>query len=135
MRSSHFSTETISNYKNKVRRYYYLIRSRDVQVISSDCVFCCSWDAKKRMTPDEALRHEWLKTPPTAQTEVRRSPSSVNQAAYRVYRGSKPSKQEPGLDDSGTFLPPILWDQPQQHTPRVNWSHETIDCASPRARR
>ncbi|XP_075212246.1 dual-specificity tyrosine phosphorylation-regulated kinase 2 isoform X3 [Lycorma delicatula] len=80
---------------------------------------CLNWDAKKRMTPEEALRHEWLKssssTQQNQQSEIRRSPSTVSQqpapaaSLYGIYRGSKPSvKLDPNLDDSGTFLPPIL---------------------------
>lgn len=121
----------------------------------------CRWDAKKRLTPDDALRHEWLKSSSTSSIpqhpqDVRRSPSesSTGQrrgtlpssdsesqySMYRLYRGRKskysdgdiveqndiggttkvkvnvtPSARhtsagdtDPSLDDSGTFLPPIL---------------------------
>lgn len=83
---------------------------------------CLKWDSKKRMTPDEALHHEWLKSSSQSQpqvpapAEVQRSPSSASHqpAAYRVYKGakstsnSKPPVPDLNLDDSGTFLPPIL---------------------------
>ncbi|GLH10192.1 Dual specificity tyrosine-phosphorylation-regulated kinase 2 [Gryllus bimaculatus] len=39
---------------------------------------CLQWDAKKRMTPDEAMRHEWIQMSSTIQQqELRRSPSEV----------------------------------------------------------
>ncbi|XP_067001865.1 dual specificity tyrosine-phosphorylation-regulated kinase 4 isoform X2 [Anabrus simplex] len=145
---------------------------------------CLQWDAKKRMTPDEALRHEWLQSSSSSaavqQPELRRSPSEMassqqqqqrrvleaestaaaqqqqqQYSLYRLYRGKKcvskllePHQAEqgdscsasssnkpklngissassgsnrsgtaitdlvasldPNLDDSGTFLPPIL---------------------------
>jgi len=36
---------------------------------------CLQWDAKKRMTPEEALKHEWLAS--ASQPELRRSPSEA----------------------------------------------------------
>lgn len=124
---------------------------------------CLQWDPKKRMTPDEALRHEWLQSSTTVQMhqqELRRSPSETvavphqtrrvpvsepepapapsqqQYSLYRLYRGKKcvskilepervdsakpkpsigsrmtadlVSTLDPSLDDSGTFLPPIL---------------------------
>ncbi|KAL1123993.1 hypothetical protein AAG570_001763, partial [Ranatra chinensis] len=86
---------------------------------------CLCWDSKKRMTPEEALRHDWLKFSPSSvvgsSSEVRRSASAASQqqhSAFKIYRGVAPSatKQtvvtstttDHNLDDSGTFLPPIL---------------------------
>ncbi|KAL1457906.1 hypothetical protein WDU94_008086, partial [Cyamophila willieti] len=76
---------------------------------------CFCWDAKKRLTPDEALRHEWLKSSSSSSssnshhaTDLRKSPSAPHNNMYRLYRGSKPAPQELDLNDSGTFLPPIL---------------------------
>lgn len=73
---------------------------------------CLEWDAKKRLTPDDALHHEWLQSyAPTQQQELRRSPSEVTSSQqqqhqrvpeaessavaqqqyslYRLYRGKK----------------------------------------------
>uniref|UniRef100_A0A8D8UQ46 dual-specificity kinase n=1 Tax=Cacopsylla melanoneura TaxID=428564 RepID=A0A8D8UQ46_9HEMI len=76
---------------------------------------CFCWDSKKRLTPDEALRHEWLKSSSSSSssnshhtTDLRKSPSAPHNNMYRLYRGSKPAPQEHDLNDSGTFLPPIL---------------------------
>ncbi|KAK6632333.1 Dual specificity tyrosine-phosphorylation-regulated kinase 2 [Polyplax serrata] len=126
---------------------------------------CLQWDAKKRLNPEDALRHEWLKSSSfsssVSQTsqEVRRSPSesgtpsqrrgtltssvgSESQySAYRVHRARKwkygdgdmtdqtdlgatttvkvnvssstrhassTGESDHALDDSGSFLPPIL---------------------------
>ncbi|XP_026284517.2 dual specificity tyrosine-phosphorylation-regulated kinase 4 isoform X3 [Frankliniella occidentalis] len=60
---------------------------------------CLQWDSKKRMTPDEALRHEWLVSSssiaPTngshTQTELRRSPSEaglVPHHSHHSHRGA-----------------------------------------------
>ncbi|XP_063231512.1 dual specificity tyrosine-phosphorylation-regulated kinase 2 isoform X2 [Bacillus rossius redtenbacheri] len=125
---------------------------------------CLEWDAKKRLTPEEALRHEFLQSA-MPQHELRRSPSESatnhgrrhagdpttdaqqQYSLYRLYRGKKSSSKLPesdqpdpsltngkpaklnglagtngsnrtitdlmanldtNLDDSGTFLPPIL---------------------------
>ena len=140
------------------------------------------WDAKKRMTPDEAMRHEWLNASSTTHLSTSSSMGSsvvssamsmsllessqtgghsqsvnVNTPLYRLYRGRKcvskitaivnpdsaslvvkgklngsasshalasgaqpaasrhastgdiVASLDPNLDDSGTFLPPILW--------------------------
>ncbi|XP_033610241.1 dual specificity tyrosine-phosphorylation-regulated kinase 4 isoform X3 [Cryptotermes secundus] len=140
---------------------------------------CLEWDAKKRLTPEDALHHEWLQSSSsTQQQELRRSPSEVasshqqpqqqprrvpegessaatqqQYSLYRLYRGKKCASKllsandthqtesgegastngtaraklnevgssrtnaalgellatlDPNLDDSGTFLPPIL---------------------------
>nr|CAD7438693.1 unnamed protein product [Timema bartmani] len=138
---------------------------------------CLEWDAKKRLTPDDALRHEFLQPTSSSsstsssaqQHELRRSPSEVTTAhrrgqqttvntdtsdqqysLYRLYRGKKSGSKlldgevgdaittngiiakpklngvsstngssravsdlvanlsDQNLDDSGTFLPPIL---------------------------
>lgn len=124
-------------------------------------LFAFRWDAKKRLSPDDALRHEWLKSSSTSAIpqhpqDVRRSPSEsitvqrrgtlpasdseFQYSMYKLYRGRKskfgdgdgieqtevggttkvkvnvtPSARhtsageaDPNLDDSGTFLPPIL---------------------------
>ncbi|KAI5742563.1 hypothetical protein M8J77_008632 [Diaphorina citri] len=78
---------------------------------------CFNWDSKKRLTPDEALRHEWLKSSSSSSsssshhaTDLRKSPSAHTNM-YRLYRGvpTKPSAPaDIDLNDSGTFLPPIL---------------------------
>lgn len=98
------------------------------------------------MTPEMALKHEWLQSSSSAsaavlqQPELRRSPSDTTASVpapqqaysmYRLYRGKKcvskviePEQPDsgktklsaaslvaaldPSLDDSGTFLPPIL---------------------------
>nr|CAD7195251.1 unnamed protein product [Timema douglasi] len=138
---------------------------------------CLEWDAKKRLTPEDALRHEFLQPTSSSsstsssaqQHELRRSPSEVTTAhrrgqqttvntdtsdqqysLYRLYRGKKSGSKlltgeventvttngiiakakvngvsstngssravsdlvanlsDQNLDDSGTFLPPIL---------------------------
>lgn len=122
--------------------------------------FFFRWDAKKRLTPEDALRHEWLKSSTLSVShtsqEVRRSPSESGtpsqlrgslssvgdsqHSGYRVHRARKwkysdgdltesndvrgattvkvnvtpstrhtsSSDADTSLDDSGTFLPPIL---------------------------
>lgn len=106
---------------------------------------CLQWDAEKRLSPDDAMRHEWLKASSTSSltqhaSEARRSPSegsatqrrgTLPNSDYRFYRRAKFSDgdavdasdagattkvkvnvshcdPDPSLDDSGTFLPPIL---------------------------
>ncbi|XP_073986729.1 dual-specificity tyrosine phosphorylation-regulated kinase 2 isoform X3 [Rhodnius prolixus] len=99
---------------------------------------CLCWDATKRLTPEKALRHEWLKSSSgssstsSSNSEVRRSASAASQQQHqqkllhRVYRTSgivggggsgaiqttthltSTKSSELNLDDSGTFLPPIL---------------------------
>ncbi|KAJ9577021.1 hypothetical protein L9F63_006404, partial [Diploptera punctata] len=159
------------------------IRCNDTQFVDFISK-CLEWDAKKRLTPEDAVCHEWLKGSP-AQQELRRSPSEVTRSQsqsqqqqqqqqqqqesrrvtegessgvpipqqyslYRLYRGKKCASKllsagdesgdipttngtakpkvnsasssnrttaaigelvpalDPNLDDSGTFLPPIL---------------------------
>uniref|UniRef100_A0A1B6DNE8 dual-specificity kinase n=2 Tax=Clastoptera arizonana TaxID=38151 RepID=A0A1B6DNE8_9HEMI len=110
----------ITNSKGRKRRP----GSKDVAVAirCNDKLFvdfitqCLNWDSKKRMTPEDALHHEWLKSSQSQQSvDVRRSPSSASHqpSTYKVYRGSKPATTKPpvpdlNLDDSGTFLPPLL---------------------------
>ncbi|XP_054282230.1 dual specificity tyrosine-phosphorylation-regulated kinase 4-like isoform X2 [Macrosteles quadrilineatus] len=83
---------------------------------------CLNWDAKKRMTPDDALRHEWLKSSSssTSSGTTTAPVTAAPQPQYRVYRAGKPvtstgkshhsteRDHSHSLDDSGTFLPPIL---------------------------
>lgn len=107
---------------------------------------CLEWNPKKRMTPDEALRHEWIQSATTTQKsgDLRHSQSeaSVNQESsshsssgtsssysrqhYKcvVVKSDKVLKAkivdsskllnecstsvDSNLNDSGTFLPPIL---------------------------
>jgi hypothetical protein len=75
------------------------------------------------MTPDEALRHEWLKSSSTSSSGATTTVPAAPQPQYRVYRAGKPvaatgkpahsdrdrdRDHSHSLDDSGTFLPPIL---------------------------
>lgn len=112
------------------------------------------WNPKKRMTPDEALRHDWMQTSSShKQSDLRHSHSEVsvghqtlttstvsnggtatsndNYAAFRLQHHHKISSTkatieklktrttetsrmhdstsvDSNLNDSGTFLPPIL---------------------------
>lgn len=112
------------------------------------------WNPKKRMTPDEALRHDWMQTASShKQSDLRHSHSEVsvghqtlttstvsnggtatsndNYAAFRLQHHHKISSTkatieklktrttetsrihdstsvDSNLNDSGTFLPPIL---------------------------
>lgn len=116
---------------------------------STDLFFCyfqflCRWNAKKRMTPDEALRHEWILSGTSGYqksgSDLRHSHSEVNvghdshsssstsgSSHSRIHhkslapKGDKvkakildtrlhdnTSKLDSNLNDSGTFLPPIL---------------------------
>lgn len=78
---------------------------------------CLQWDSKKRMTPDEALRHEWLVSSSsigasngshTSQAELRRSPSEAGLgvaplASHRsAGSGSSGSGAGSGSGSSGT---------------------------------
>jgi dual specificity tyrosine-phosphorylation-regulated kinase 2/3/4 len=105
---------------------------------------CLEWNAKRRMTPDEALRHEWILSGTSGYqkpgSDLRHSHSEVNvghdshsssstsgSSHSRIYhksvapKGDKVKakildtrlhdstcKLDSNLNDSGTFLPPIL---------------------------
>ncbi|KAJ8952520.1 hypothetical protein NQ318_003316 [Aromia moschata] len=101
---------------------------------------CLEWNPKKRMTPDEALRHAWLLAGTQKSGDLRHSHSEVNVAhdshsssstsgsshsrlhhKFIVQKGDKVkakivetrlhdsvAKLDSNLNDSGTFLPPIL---------------------------
>ncbi|XP_024084693.1 dual specificity tyrosine-phosphorylation-regulated kinase 4-like isoform X3 [Cimex lectularius] len=60
---------------------------------------CLCWDANKRLVPEEAMRHEWLKSSSTSSnsvssTEVKRSASAVSQQQTKLvyYSSYKPSE-------------------------------------------
>uniref|UniRef100_A0A0A9ZJS4 dual-specificity kinase n=1 Tax=Lygus hesperus TaxID=30085 RepID=A0A0A9ZJS4_LYGHE len=80
---------------------------------------CLVWDPTKRLTPEKALRHDWLKGlgSVSSSSEIKRSVSAAGQdqklipVLYRNRTTSTSTTSKPAdvnLDDSGTFLPPIL---------------------------
>ncbi|XP_018904291.2 uncharacterized protein [Bemisia tabaci] len=79
---------------------------------------CLHWDPKKRMSPDEALRHEFLRdwiniNPSHVLADYLKSPTSLQSSPNSIYhllrkRNTAQTNGDPNLTDSGTFLPPIL---------------------------
>ncbi|PSN42817.1 Dual specificity tyrosine-phosphorylation-regulated kinase 2 [Blattella germanica] len=57
---------------------------------------CLEWDAKKRLTPEDALRHEWLQSSSSSQQqELRRSPSEVASSQQQPQPQQQQPQQQP----------------------------------------